>query len=69
MPERVQATEYGGDGGLVQPASKGHNIGAGAADNDAVREEAMMLRMHGRREAAGLPPLTDEELRARLERR
>lgn len=58
-----QSSEYGGDPGLIQSQDKGHQIGPGSADRRGVQEQAMLLRMHGAREKAGLPALSDQELR------
>lgn len=54
-------SEYGGDPGLIQPESKGHRVGAAGADREAGQEEAMLMRMLGARERAGLPALDGVE--------
>ena len=61
---RTGETEYGGVGGLMQPRAKGHRTDA---DNRGVKEEAMLLRIMGRREAAGLPYLDRGALLDRIE--
>lgn len=61
---RAGETEYGGVGGIMQPGAKGHRTDA---DNRGVKEEAMILRIQGRREAAGLVYLDRAAIVALLE--
>lgn len=59
VPEKMDPTEYGGVGGVIQPEARGHRPGVG--------ESAMVMRIQAKREVAGKKGVDEATVRGWLE--